>query len=169
MDRIGPVTILNEQMLQFSSGVVLINAHKKPPHLGLFSLNRYFSLTATEVQNNLDLSFILQVIHRKKIPSLFILFNKKLNNSLVEETFSSYTNLKNGITCINPINKLVNQQLFKVKNVQFIYELIPLIEEANELQSYHHLYCDAFLIDELFELRKYSMEDVLKRIKSLVK
>ena len=85
MDRIGPVTILNEQMLQFSSGVVLINAHKKPPHLGLFSLNRYFSLTATEVQNNLDLSVILQVIHRKKfllylfslIRSLTILLLKK--------------------------------------------------------------------------------------------
>ncbi|MDG2369171.1 MAG: hypothetical protein P8M12_00870 [Flavobacteriales bacterium] len=169
MDRVGPVSILNEQILQLNSGIVLINAHKKPPHLGLFSLNKYFSLTATEVQNNLDLSIILQVIHRKKIPSLFIIFNKKLNNSLVEKTFSSYTNLKDGTTCINPINKLIDQQLCNVNNVQFIYELIPLLAKANELKSYHHLYCDTYLSDELFELRKYSMEDVLNRIKSLVK
>ena len=49
MGKIGPVFNLPIKRLSTSSGIVLINAHKKPPHLGLFSNGKYYSLTANEV------------------------------------------------------------------------------------------------------------------------
>jgi hypothetical protein len=121
------------------------------------------------VQNNLDISVILQIIHRKKIPSIFISFNNKLDNSLVEKIFASYSNLSKGMTCINPIKDLVGQQLCNVNDIHFIFELIPLLDRSNQLKSYHHLYCESYLNSSFFELRKYTMEDVLTRIKKLVK
>ena len=170
MDKIGPISLLDNNVVKESSGIVLINAHKKPPHLGVFSNNKYFSLSVNEVQNNLDISVILQIIHRKKIPSIFISFNNKLDNSLIEKIFASYSNLSKGMTCINPIKELVSQQLLcNVNDIHFIFELIPLLDRTNELKSYHHLYCESYLNSSCFELRKYTMEDVLTRIKKLVK
>lgn len=169
MGNIGPVSLLDNNVLQASSGIILINAHEKPPHLGVFSNNKYFSLSVNEVHNNLDLTVILQVIHRKKIPSIFISFNKTFNNSLLEKIFASYSDLSEGMTCINPIKKMLNKQLFNVNEVQFVFELIPLLEKSNQLKSYHHLYCEPYLNNDCFELRKYTMEDVLTRIKKLVR
>jgi hypothetical protein len=169
MGKIGPVSILDNNVLKSSTGIVLINAHKRPPHLAVYSNGRYFSLSANEVQNSLDLTVMLHVINRKKIPSIFISFKKTLNNSLVEKIFASYSDLNQGMTCINPIKKLVNQQVCEINNVQFVFELIPFLEKSNHLKSYHHLYCESYLDANYFELREYSMEDILTRIKNLVK
>ena len=169
MGKVGPVSILDNNVLKSSTGIILINAHEKPPHLGVFSNDKYFSLSANEIQNSLDVAVVLQIINRKKIPSIFISFKKTLNNSIIEKIFASYSDLKEGMTCVNPIKKLVNQQICEINNVQFIFELIPLLEKSDHLKSYHHLYCESYLDANYFELREYSMEDILTRIKKLVK
>lgn len=169
MGKIGPVFNLPIKRLSTSSGIVLINAHKKPPHLGLFSNGKYYSLTANEVQNGLAIDVMLQLIRRKKIPSIFVFFNDNIPNNFVEEVFGSYTSLSNGITCIDPIKKVISAKIDNSANVNFVFELIPALENINYIESYAEMYCTDFLEDDFFKLRNYSMQDVIQRIQKLVK
>ena len=166
----GPVLDFNESYLRKFSGIVLINAHKKPPHIGFYSCGKYFSLTTNEVQVNQDLGVLFELINRKKIPSLFVTFNKILDNSKVIDVFENYSDLSSGITCISPIKKIVTD-LFQedVSQIEFVYQLIPFLEKANHVSSFSHVYCEDLIRNNFFTLTTYTMSEVVSRIKSLAK
>ena len=170
MVKVGPVVNNANVSLQDYSGIVLLNANKKPPHLGFFCSGKYFSLTANEVQLNQDLDSLFELINRKKIPSLFISLNQVLELSQIIKIFNDFSDLSSGITCIEPIKRIVGDLLkINVDTIKFVYQLIPLLQKHNHISSFSHFYCDDFIQNDCFYLTTYTMDEVLSRIKSLAK
>ena len=48
-NNIYPVHRLNHDVLSESSGIMIINADKIPPHLGVFSKSKYFSISVNDI------------------------------------------------------------------------------------------------------------------------
>ena len=87
MVKVGPVLRNRIDFSKNCSGIVILNVNKKPPHLGFFCSRKYFSLTANEVQLDQDLDVLLELIDRKKIPSLFVSLNQQVELNEVSRIF----------------------------------------------------------------------------------
>ncbi len=169
MIEIKPVYQLNYDVLNTTSGIILINADKSPPHLGFFSNSKYYSLTVKDNQIGISIEVILQYIHRKRIPSIFISLKNKIENTEIEKAFQNYLKLDEQITCLQPIKEIFRNKITDLDRVNFIFELIPLLKEQGWVKSYYQLYAKEIIQDSSFSLRTYTMEDIFKRIKSLSK
>ena len=170
MVKVGPVLRNRIDFSKNCSGIVILNVNKKPPHLGFFCSRKYFSLTANEVQLDQDLDVLLELIDRKKIPSLFVSLNQHVELNEVSRIFSSFSNLSKGITCISPIKEISNQLLkVDVSDVNFIFQLVPLLQRKKHVLSYSQLNCDEFLEHHCLNLTTYTMDQVLVRIQHFVK
>lgn len=167
-NNIFPVHRLNHDLLSDSSGILIINADKIPPHLGIYSTSKYFSISVNDVHIGNSIEVIIQYIHRKRIPTIFIRLKEEFNENDLIETFNSFQKLSGQCTCIQPIKEMFKSKVPEASKAMFIFELIPILRSNGWVKSYHHLYADELLIDKSFSLRTYSMDDVMNRINLLV-
>ena len=61
-NNIFPVHRLNHDLLSDSSGILIINADKIPPHLGIYSTSKYFSVSVNDVHIGNSIEVIIQYI-----------------------------------------------------------------------------------------------------------
>lgn len=82
--------------------LILLYPNKIPPHIIVVSDNIYFDLRYNKAQsgNYLQLS---EHIDKKKIPTLTIHTNLKINTQLFSKHFDSYSSLNKNTTCLSPI------------------------------------------------------------------
>ena len=167
-NKIFPVYQLNHDILLDSSGILLINADKSPPHLGIYSESKYYSVSVTDIQIGNSIEVMLQYIHIKRIPTIFIRLKNNLEENELIEVFNSFEKLEGHCTCIQPIKEVFKNKIQSLDHVSFIFELIPVLKENGWIRSYHHLYSNHLINEKIFTLRTYSMEDVMNRINLLV-
>ena len=167
-NNIYPVHRLNHDVLSESSGIMIINADKIPPHLGVFSKSKYFSISVNDIHLGNSIEVMIQYIHRKRIPTIFIRLKKEFNENELFETFNSFQKLQGQCTCIQPIKEMFKNKLPDAASASFIFELIPILKSNGWIKSYHHLYADELIVDKSFTLTTYSMDDVMNRINLLV-
>jgi len=167
-NNIYPVHRLNHDVLSDSSGIMIINADKIPPHLGIFSKSKYFSVSVHDIHLGNSIEVMIQYIHRKRIPTIFIRLKKDFNENMLFETFNSFHKLQGQCTCIQPIKEMFKNKLPETSSASFIFELIPVLRSNGLIKSFHHLYADELIVDKIFTLRTYSMNDVMNRINLLV-
>ncbi len=167
-NNIYPVYQLNHDVLATSSGIMLINADQSPPHLGIYSKSKYFSVSVNDVQLGNSIEVMLQYIHRKRIPTIFIRFKNELLEDELFEVFSLYEKLEGQCTCIQPIKDVFKNKIEGIDSISFVFDLIPALKENGWIKSYHHLYSNHLINDKTFPLRIYSMEDIMNRINLLV-
>lgn len=138
--------------------LVLFYVNKIPPHLGIVSGNKYYSITIKYVENGLKSDYILKLIQKKKIPTLFVELHKDISEQ-VKSKFNTLEkiNLK-GTSCLKPI-----REIFDVKNANVIFDVLDYFDE-NRI-SYNVLSNNIAKID--YEIERYSRENVLNRIKEL--
>ena len=89
--------------------LVLFNVDKIPPHLGIIKNKKYYSITIKETEIGLNEKAIINLIARKKIPTIIIAINDRLNN--IEAYYSKYSNrVKESISCLKPIKEYFAEQ-----------------------------------------------------------
>ena len=164
--KIGPIIELDPEILNSSSGLILINANKKPPHLAVFCLSKYYSVSVNDVHIGIDIDMILEYIHRKKVPTIFIPLKESFALENVDLIFKDYDHLSDKMTCLHPIKKLFSN-INGISDIDFIYELIPLLNKLNMIQQYFHIYADDFICEEKFQLRTYTMDQIKDHIKKV--
>ena len=168
INKIFPVYQLNHEILSNSSGIMLINADKRPPHLGIYTRSKYYSVSVNDIQLGNSIEVMLQYIHRKRIPTIFIRLKNDLLENELESIFQSYGPLNGQATCIQPIKEVFYNKIADINRVSFVFELIPILKKNGWVKSYHHLYSSHLLEEKAFTLRTYSMQDVMDRINKLV-
>lgn len=157
---------MNDSYLRDGCFLVLFHVNKIPPHLGLVSDSKYFSLTATESQINVDIDSIWRVIRSKSIETIFIKVDVLPMASQLAVIFGEYKKAVNKeFTCLQPIKDFFEYQCdWNVEDVNFIFDLIHKLKEKSMIVQNYHLNLDRHLKNGSFELLNYTLDDIYKRI-----
>jgi len=149
------------------SGIMIINAHNKPPHLAFYSNNKYYSLSVKGISIGSNLSETIDKLKRRKTPVIFIDLDIDFPKTLIENSFNKYKSLDSGVSCLYPIKNLFNKHLNSIKDINYIFDLIPLLKDVNLIKQYYHINANKYIRDKSFTLRTYTMEDIINEISKL--
>lgn len=101
----------NPSEIDFSTSVIWVfHADKIPPHIGFSSENRFYSLKVSGKDEQLSVQHVLELIHRKKIPALFIQLKSFISLAEAEHAYRQYERAVYGsVTCLTPIREMLHQ------------------------------------------------------------
>ena len=85
-----------------------------------------------------------------------------LNKKLVESVFVQYQNLGVEYSCFKPLKTCVELVKNKSLNAEFVYELIELLLEENNITETYHFGFDSNTL--LLEIPRYNRQDVINCI-----
>ena len=158
--------------LSKDSWLVVLNANRIPPHVGLLINGNYNSLTIKGHELNVTLEALLKMISQKKIQSLFIKLKKhpvfSLDHQLemFQETIKDFESVKqNEATCLSPI-KLFFQEFYAVKidNNELFFDFVKRLNHNSYLEFASSINFE--LDKDILELPFYSIEQLNEQIKA---
>lgn len=159
----------------FKKGVYIIirRATDQPPHLFLLVENKIFALNVKGNTLGEPFETYLKVIKLKKIKTLFLklrIFNdvQTLYDTAFKYT-SLYSKIEKGVsTCLFPIKNFCRDILhIEVNSINYIFDLLTILYKKDMISGAYHYYMEEDIIDNIFYMEKYTMDDIYKRIDEL--
>lgn len=140
--------------------IIVFHAHKIPPHLGIIANGSFFSWKASGSDIGLSIDKVLYLIECKKITTLvFDLGSYPVKKSVYHYFSASSTGIKEGMTCLSPINQcLYGKDIFGK-----IGELLKDLEETGRIKNIF----GAYLPEGFGGIPNYSRTDIQDRINYL--
>jgi len=148
--------------------LVVLHANDIPPHIGIIYNKKYFSLTVTGQTLGDDFQGLKKLIHRKQIKTLFIKLVEVLNSmENIRNSFIEKKRVQGNITCLFPIKKVLAAMYGKsIARAKFIYEVVPVLYKTKSIEDVYHLNMNDEIEMGTFSFTRYTMDDILDRIKS---
>lgn len=140
----------DEQELSKGIFIAVIHATRIPPHIGMIIDKSYHSLSVKGQDINIPIAALIKNSTIRKIPSLFIKVKSHPTFSDIYLREHFITNVQQfervdvGIaTCLSPI-KLFFEEAYGVsmKDINYLYELLPLLESKDLIESFSALNLD---------------------------
>jgi hypothetical protein len=150
--------------------LVLLNADKVPPHIGLLIDNIYHSLTIKGQELNINGNVLLKNISLRKIATVFIKLKKHpvFSTNFMNETFIEQVKLfdkvnDNTNTCMSPV-RLFFEEFYAIpkENVKLIFDLLSDLKENDFIDSICGTNIEAK--ENIFYLQTYNQADLKKQI-----
>lgn len=144
--------------IDFSRNVIwVLHADKAPPHIGFSSENTFFSLKVSGKDEGLNTDNVLELIQRKKIPTLLIQLTEIRSSEDVKSEYDLFERAVFGsITCLNPIRNLLNQP-----------EATQLSDLLSRIETTIQIVAGLNLPNEYKTLPSYSTNEIHSYIKQL--
>jgi hypothetical protein len=134
-------------------------ADKIPPHLGISINGFYFSLKYNGKDLALDVSKTLNIIHSRKIASLFVEIKLPLSTVRVSEVFDCLDKASShGVTCLHPIRKSLG-----LGECETLFELLDKLLLKELIQRVYGMY----LTPDYKGIPKYGKEEIRSRLLKL--
>lgn len=157
--------------------IVIINAARIPPHIGLLFNGLYSSLNIKGVEKDIDVAVLLRTIEMQSKKAVFI----KLNNhpvfsiDFLREHFlhelEKYERVSTENTCFKPVRSFFQENyVLWNNNLDFLYQLFPALYANNMIDYAMGINIANDTVDDVFVLKAYSnkeIEDKLNEIKRL--
>ncbi len=148
-------------------------ATRIPPHLVVAVNGKVFTLTIKGAMVDSELSALLKLIRKDRIATIFIrlavptVFTMDDLEKEIRKYTLAYPRVDIGIaTCLAPVRDFCSLVYHTGKqDVNFIYELLPRLEQNNAISSSFHLNLEDHLSADSFALKKYSMNDIHEGIR----
>lgn len=171
--QINHLTAAHEDVLLSDVYLVLLNVTRVPPHLAISISGKLFTLSVKGPTVEGDLSSLLRIIRQRSIESIFIklsvpwVFTLEQLQNEIRNYVLAYPRVDVGLaTCLAPIKDFCGSVYdAETINVNFIYELLPVLEQKNVIDSCYHLNLDQYLRKDSFMLKKYTMDDINDEIR----
>jgi len=154
----------NEADLQRGVFLTILHATRTPPHIGLVIDKQYHSLTIKGAELNVATASLVRTIHQRKIPTVFIQLQPHATYSAAYLKEHFILNIQefpkvdvNIATCLSPIKRFLEETyLLSLQQINYLYELIPFLDEAQLILS-----TSAINIDEsTFKLPIYNLSEL---------
>lgn len=156
--------LFDEKELSKGLYIAVIHATRVPPHIGMIADNSYHSLSIKGQDVNIPIVALIKNSAIRKIPSLFVKIKSHPTFSDVYLREHFITNVQQfervdiGVaTCLSPI-KLFFEEVYNVsmKDVNYLYELLPLLESKGLLESVSALNVD----EKNYQLPIYTNKEI---------
>ena len=174
--RVRGIHEANELDLRDGIFLVIMHANRVPPHLSLVVNGKQFSLDVKGPSLDQDVAVLLRNIYWSKAATLFIKLSVPTIFSLLDlqdevaKVTAAYPSVQAGmITCLAPIKDFCESVYqTSVGDIDFVFDLLPKLEEQGVLQESYHLHMHKYIdIEGGFELLTYSMFDINEQIQSV--
>lgn len=143
--------------IDFSKNVIwVLHADKIPPHIGFSANNTFFSLKVSGKDENLNVQNVLGLIHRKKIPTLFIELNSAVSLQNIINRYSEYERATDVSTCLTPIKILLDEP-----------QSVQLSDLLNRIENRIRRIAGIYLPENYTALPSYSTDEIHSYIKQL--
>jgi hypothetical protein len=154
-------SLKEEKILSNGTFLWIFHANKIPPHIGISSHGKFFSLKANGKDENVNNEKVLKIISAKKIPTLFIEFTgNQIETVSVLTVFNRYTKAITGeSTCLSPV---VECLLSEPRDL-ILKELLQLLVEKKYMGTVFSLHLD----ENYRGIPDYSREEIANRINAL--
>jgi hypothetical protein len=135
----------------------ILHSDKIPPHIGISSEGKYYSLKVNGKDNGIPVNQVLQLLEKKRIKSILVSLNLSLSSSILIETFSEYDKAKGKeISCLSPIKRCVLPNTSANK----LSELLHFLHQQGKLADVFGLH----LTNGTQGILHYEPADIEKRI-----
>lgn len=171
--RISNIQPTSNALLKEGVFIVISDALQKPPHLSLLMEGGVFSLSVKGPLIDFALDKYFKWLAIKRIPTLFIqlnhfnIHNENQSRYVAEKkSILKFSKVEAGvITCLSPIKNFC-AEIFQidVSKVDSIFELLPILFEQKHIVACYHYNMEKHLINQSFELEKYTMQDIYESI-----
>ena len=158
---------ITNQLAKITNSIVLSGSNFHPPHIGLAISGQYFSCSANKVKAGISFQKLFNNIKRKNFKIIIAELNFRPDYSLAKEVFESYGVLNENKTCLSPVKKTIEATLNKKITSDFVFELLPFLDQENLIKNYSHFGLDDEIVDDQFQLLEYSQTDIQSCIKIL--
>ncbi len=144
--------------IDFSRNIIWVfYATKIPPHIGFSTQNVFYSLKVSGKDDGLTTRNVLELIHRKQIPSLFIQLNTGKSVKELQNAYHAFESAVYGeTTCLTPIQQLLGQP-----EASQLSHLLSRIEARIEKVA------GIYLPEDYTALPSYSVKDIQSYIQQL--
>jgi hypothetical protein len=121
---------IDSDLLNTSALLWIWNPQLKPPHIGISTKGKYFSLRFHKVERSIEVEQITQKIYRSKIPLLLLAVQQDILINYVNQIFKKFSSCsENECSCLLPI-----LQSLSIKNETFLLkDLINHLEENKNI------------------------------------
>lgn len=153
--------IRDSEDLNHSQGLYLwvFHADKIPPHIGISSQGKFYSLKSSGVDIGLDTGKVFRLISDKKLPSILIRLTSKVSEAELHRVYQSYSKTEAGsITCLTPVNEVLG-----IGDVAKLSELLVRLKEYGRLSQVYGFHLPV----QLKGIRAYSTQDITDRLLDL--
>jgi hypothetical protein len=168
IDNIEPLSV---NRLFNESFIVILHTDRTPPHLAMIMDGKFYSLNVDGKQVGYSVINFLRNISIRKIQTLFVEIKQRgmPGVPLIEEVLQSYDKVSLGqTTCLTPLKDyFYSSHKINTSSANYIFELLPIISGEGATGNTYHLNMDQVLTGGRFDLKKYSMDDINRRIKHL--
>ncbi len=138
----------------------ILHSDKIPPHIGISSEGKYYSLKANGKDNGISIAQVLQILEKKKIKSIFVSLNLPISPTDLSTAFSNYDKAKGKeISCLSPIKQCVLPDV----SVNKLSELLHFLQNRGKIANVFGLH----LTDVIQGILHYEPEDIERRIAQL--
>ncbi len=154
----------NENELLKGVYMVVINATRIPPHIGLIIEGKYHSLNIKGQDINTPVAALAKNSMQRKIPSLFIKIKPHytFSDTYLKEHFitnvQQFKRVDVGIaTCLSPV-KLFFEEVYNVPmdKINYLFELIPVLYKEQLIEAVSSL----FINEQDYTLPIYTMNEI---------
>ena len=169
-----PIHITSEitaEKLQKGVFIFIFRATKIPPHIGVITNGKLYDITS--VGPNIDLPVIdfYNTVLKRKTEVIFVEL-KQTNgvdlNEIITKKVNEYWKVTPTTSCLNPIKDFINDIYnTDVSEARFIFELLPILFEQYLIKGVSQLNLSSKVINNTFELTKYTEKDIEKCIEAL--
>ncbi len=98
---------------------------------------------------------------------IFCELNFPISLNKAKDIFQNYGILEENKTCLGPVKKTIESELKLNIHADFIFELLPFLEAKNLVNNYFHYGLNDHILDNYFQLHKYSKDEIISCIRDL--
>ena len=157
--------------------IILFNPTSPPPHLLILVHGAVFSLSVSGPRVNWALSELLNMVVRRKIPTLFISLHVPasvlIKDTQVQEVIHDLTVVHAGVkaneaSCLFPIMEFCKAVYnIDISKVKVIFDLLDQLEELQLIKQLSQLNLGSWVQEGVFRISRYGEEEVNEMITNL--
>ena len=135
------------------------HADKIPPHIGISTEGKYFSLKSNGKDEAVDVAKTSELVERKNIKTLLFELQDQLKIEEIASVFETYsTTSTNETTCLKPLKSILN-----IPDARMLKDLLAELKAIGRIAN-----VIGFNIDESFKgIQDYKVEDIHNRLRKL--
>ncbi len=155
--------------------IVITEAKRIPPHIGMLIDGKYSSLTVKGNEIEIQAGVIFKNIMLRKVPSLFIkikdhpVFSFSYLNELLFECVTEHERVEaEGATCLTPVKNFFKEG-YQVSSVgiNFLFDLLPALKAAELIQGTAAYNVEEEIKGGQFSLPTYTFNEINERIRQV--
>ncbi len=163
MTRLENILPASKELFANGFFLLILKPERIPPHLALIADNHLYELHIKG--KNIALPVCYETFFAAHHSYLAIQLNTLPDKKRLQQVFARYSCVNRRISCLAPIKDYFSVDIPAVKKVNFVFELIPVLQQHNIISNvYHH---QVKLQNQAFTLTEYSQEEIIKQIEKL--